>query len=211
MKNSREDRLKKTVTFSKNLRDLRDKKGISTAEMANLLKRSVSYTTSLINGSRAPSSDLLCSIAATFADVSFADVVYYFVNEENLKFDNDGLKSILVWKMNNGRGPTAGVLRKVSENDLIKSYGSEYKKDKFFYFLKKYMAEELYKGVYELYLKNNISNMNSAQFLQHKMETNHIFKNVVELLYTTEDEDLIYIKEHIDLFNRRIQRKKEED
>ena len=55
MDNSRKERVEKVSIFAQNLARLRKRMGLTTAELAYAIDKSVSHTNNLLNGTRAPS------------------------------------------------------------------------------------------------------------------------------------------------------------
>ena len=207
MNESRKQRMNKTSIFGKKLEELRKKKDYSIKDMAQMCNITYSHLNNLLNGLRAPSLDSLCKIAKGL-NVPFEDIAYFLVLDQLLKIDEKGNKVVPVWVMTSGRGPTAGSIKFLDEQELLEFYGDDYNKNEFFSFVKRYLVDRLYKDRYEelFFDIKSPKDIYKPSLIDRPSDTSTLLYEVLESIHTLDNEGLDFIKHQINLYKKHLKR-----
>lgn len=202
----RSERLKKISTFVNKLRDLIGEENLQPKRFADKIQVTVPYASNLLRGYRAPSLDTLCAIAISF-HLPFEDVANCLVHDDNIKYDHNGKRQISVFIMNNGRGPTAGAIKFLNEEELESFYGHEYNPLLYLEFVKRYLIDKLYKDRYEPAMSNVYEKLNTPKSIEGRIKSNSLFHDIVLELNNMDDYGLQFVKDQMDIYMKHYNNK----
>ncbi len=194
-------RNKQSNILIRKLHGIINKEHLTPREFSNRTGLSYSHSNNLLSGFYTPSLDALCRIALAY-NISFNDAAYCLVDTESVYTDKDGKNSMFVLVVTNGRGPTAGTIRFLSEEELITYYGEEYQHDRMEEFIKRYLTDYIYKGKYEKAMKKAKEKLdnNLAKDEADTIEVKPAIKEIIELLKDVDEDGLRFIREQIKVY-----------
>lgn len=167
--------------------------GRSVKDAADASGLSISYLTNIIKGRRAPSLTVLRKLANGLG-LPFEDIAYLLVVGDGFKSDATGKESFKVWKMNDGRGLSAGALVKVSKDDLIKQY-PDYSDCNSKHYIKQYIRDVLYKDALSKPLEPSDEEDNGVN-----EDNSDLIQDIIVDLKALDRKELEYVKAGVRLY-----------
>ena len=185
------DRTKGVQFFGTRLEKLIESKGKSIRGVAEASGLSISYITNIIKGRRAPTSTTLRKLAEGL-DLPFEDIAFLLVVGGGFKVDGSGQERLWIWKMNDGRGLSAGSLKIIPKDDLVKLYPL-YNEGEAEHYIKAYIKDVLYKEALE-------KPMDTIE----DDETDRLRQEVANSLTSLDRNGLIFIKEQLKSYQKLV-------
>lgn len=195
------DRTKDVQFFGAKLEKVIEGKGKTIRDVAEASGLSVPYLTNIIKGRRAPTFTTLRKLAEGL-DLPFEDIAFLLVVSGGFKVDGSGQEKLWIWKMNDGRGLSAGSLKMIPKDDLTVQFPL-YNESEADYYIKAYIRDVLYKEA----LAKPMDTVEDD-------ETDRLRQEVADSLTALDRNGLMFIKEQLKLYQKfvkNISRKSLED
>lgn len=183
------DRTKEVQFFGARLEKVIESKGKAVRDIAEASGLSVPYLTNIIKGRRAPTFTTLQKLSEGL-DLPFEDIAFLLVVGGGFKTSESGQEKLSIWKMNDGRGHSAGALKLISKDDFIELYPL-YNQDESEQYIKAYIRDVLYREA-----------LSKSKDPFGDDDTERLRQEVVNSIISLDNNGLVFIKEQLGIYRK---------